>query len=128
MIDNYSVTLLFVGYLCFFNSTSECFIYAVKNVKVQRSQRNSHLNIVRKLLSLRKNPKMKYGSLDMEVLNNGTVLAYKREIKRSSRRTQVFVILLNLGKSDQSVLCKKNLPSKLKVVVISTQAENYRVG
>lgn len=109
--------------------------YAENNVKAQIAQPNSHLNIFRRLLLLRTNPTIKYGGIDMEVLNNDKVLVYKREIKNSLTyaKKDVFVIILNLDKSAQTVSLKNieslaNLPKKLEVAAASIQSKNHLLG
>lgn len=85
--------------------------YTINNVELQESQTISHLKVFKSLIALRQNPTMKYGGLQMKVINNA-VLVYKRQMKkrnnglksmRDSDHFDIIVVLLNFSTQTQSV-------------------------
>ena len=104
--------------------------YTLNNVKLQRCQDVSHLNIFKNLISLRQHPTMKYGAFDITALNS-EVLIYKRQIK-SQKSSDTFVVVLNLGTSKRIIklknLFKNALPSKMTVEIASVHSESLVKG
>lgn len=106
--------------------------YVTNNIEIQSSPSVSHLKVFKTLISLRENPTMKYGGLEMHAISSD-VLVYKRQIRsKISESSDVFVVLLNLGSSkrvvDLSSLFKGTLPQKMQVAVASIHAKSLAVG
>lgn len=103
--------------------------YTENNVKLQKSQILSHLKVFRKLITLRQNPTFKYGSLQIQAVNDD-VLIYKREIDGKADAT-IYVVLLNLGTSYRPVELNsifKQLPRQMRVVAASIHSETLVIG
>lgn len=103
--------------------------YTDCNVKLLKHQIRSHLKVFRQLMSIRQNPTMKYGGLEIYSVNSD-VLIYKREIADQAN-TDVFVILLNLGTSYRTIELSfyfKNLPEYMKVAAASIHTETIVIG
>lgn len=111
--------------------------YTTVNVAQQRIRTNSHFNIFKRLISLRKSPAIKYGGFQMAAPNEN-VFVYKRQLKKRSKYKKsnfgndIFVIVLNLGKNTERVDLKNIfncfVPKKMKVVVASIQSESPVIG
>lgn len=103
--------------------------YTECNVKKEKTAKRSVLQVFRQLMSIRQNPTMKYGALDIQAVDSN-VLIYKRELQTKAD-SDVFVILLNLGTEDTPVLLRnyfKNLPQELKVATVSIHSESITPG
>lgn len=100
--------------------------YKENNVDLQESLGNSHLKIFRQLISLRENPILKYGEIQVNSIDE--VLVYKRQIEGQS---EVIAVALNLGKSNKVIDLKSSLdgiPSELKVLISSINSNGPNVG
>lgn len=99
--------------------------YTLNNVKLQQSQDISHLQVFKDLISLRPNPTMKYGAFEITALDED-VIVYKRQIK-GGIKSDVFVIILNLGTLKKSIklrnLFSEKLPRQMTVAVASVHSE-----
>lgn len=98
---------------------------------MQEIQENSHLKIFRQLISIRTNPTLKYGGLQLNAVDDD-ILVYKRQIEgQSEKDAEIVVVVLNLGASDKVVNVSASLdgiPSTLKVVVSSIHSTGPAVG
>lgn len=102
--------------------------YTDNNIALQESEENSHLKVFRQLTSLRENPTMKYGSLQINAVDDD-LLVYKRQIADQAD-ADVIAVLLNLGETRETVDLTAHLdglPSKMKVVVRSVHS-HYDIG
>lgn len=100
--------------------------YRENNVDLQESLGNSHLKIFRQLISLRENPTLKYGEIQINSIDE--VLVYKRQMEGQS---EVIAVALNLGKSNKVIDLKSSLagiPSELKVLISSIHSNGPNVG
>lgn len=89
-------------------------------MKLQKSQRFSHLNVCKKLLRLRHLPALREGDYNSVAVDKD-VLVYKREIKRRPRG-DVVIVLLNFGSTTKIVNLTSvyaALGDKLEVLVSS---------
>lgn len=96
---------------------------------MQKSQILSHLKVFRKLISLREDPTLKYGGLEMHAVNDD-LLIYKREIS-DKPDSNIFVVLLNLGNSYRTVELNtffKQLSRQMRVVSASIHSETLVIG
>lgn len=103
--------------------------YTSNNVQMQSHSRRSHLKVFRKLISLRKNPTMKYGGIEMETIDCD-LLVYKRSIT-GRKSCDVFFVVLNFGSTYKTISLKNiftNVPKNLKVVVSSIESQIYSDG
>lgn len=99
------------------------------NVQLQKSEILSHLKVFRQLMSLRQNPTMKYGALQINAVNKD-VLVYKREIDGQDD-ADIIVVLLNLGTAYRPIELNyyfKQLPRQMKVVAASIHSEILVIG
>lgn len=89
------------------------------------------MKIFRQLISIRANPTLKYGGLQLSAVDDD-ILVYKRQIEgKSEEETDIVVVVLNLGTSDKVVNVSASLdgvPSKLKVAVSSIHSTGPAVG
>lgn len=105
--------------------------YTINNVKVQRSQTRSHLNVFKKLSLLRQNPTMKHGAFDIKAFNDDNVIVYKRQMTKALE-SDVFVIVLNLSSSKQIVrltdVFEERLPIYMTVAIASIHSTTIVPG
>lgn len=106
--------------------------YTINNVKVQRTQNRSHLNVFKKLSLLRKSPTMKcYGAFDIKAINDDEVIVYKRQMTKPVE-SDVFVIVLNLSSSKQIVrltdVFEERLPRNMTVATASIHSTTIVPG
>lgn len=105
--------------------------YTECNVALQETQENSHLKIFRQLISIRTNPTLKYGGLQLNAVDDD-ILVYKRQIDgQTVKEAEIVVVVLNLGTADKVVNVSASLdgiPSELKVVVSSIHSTGPAVG
>lgn len=102
--------------------------YTNNNVKLQMSQTVSHLKVFCQLIKLRQSPTMKYGTFDMNAVDDH-LLIYKRE--SSAPATDIIVILLNFSGAQKTVNLTSHygrLPKTMQVATISIHAKAYAFG
>lgn len=86
--------------------------YTEVNVKVQAATTNSHLDLFKKLVAIRKNPALKYGEYKSALIGDN-VYAYIRKLDG-----EVYVIVLNFGTEEVNVNLENHFTSiKDKIVV-----------
>lgn len=100
--------------------------YPIVNVKVQQSQDVSHLKVFQKLVSLRQNPTLKYGTLTVKSAKDGDLLVYKREMENDPN-ADIIVVALNLsnGKDMANVdleMLIGNLPAEMNIIISSVHS------
>ncbi|XP_031624579.1 probable maltase [Contarinia nasturtii] len=99
------------------------------NVKLEKSQPQSFLKNFRRLITLRENPTIKYGTLQLAAIDE-EVLAYKREIE-GDPKADIIVMVLNLGTSNKTVDLKahfSNLPKNMRVSIVSIHSKTIKPG
>lgn len=93
-------------------------------MKLQQGKTFSHLKIFQKLIRLRENPTLQNGALNLKAIDDD-LLVYSREIV-NDKTSDLFVILLNLGKTAKDVNLKtafrSDLPDRLEIIVTSLQS------
>lgn len=92
---------------------------SVPNVKDQRDQPNSHLNVYKRLNKLRKEASLIDASFESAVL--GDIYTYKRQ----SRLLKPIVVAMSFGNRWQTIdlSSKYDLPKRLKVIVASIESQ-----
>lgn len=93
--------------------------YKTVNVKAQEEAENSHLKIFKRLTSIRKQPVFKTGNYVGALSNSKNVYSYKRQLK-----TEVAIVVLNYGKTEQSVNLTSLFPLIPKQLKIYTSSLN----
>lgn len=98
--------------------------YTLNNVKLQKRKTFSHLKIFQKLNRLRENPTLQDGVLNLKAIDDD-LLVYTREIE-NNKKSDLFVILLNLGKQKKEVNLKtafrSDLPDLLEIILNSWES------
>lgn len=98
--------------------------YTSNNVKLQQQKTFSHLKIFQKLIRLRNNPTIQDGKLLLKSIDDD-LLVYSREIEED-KKSDLFVILLNLSKEKKTVDLKKDfrsdLPDQLEIILTSVES------
>lgn len=104
--------------------------YTTNNVELQKSQKRSFLKNFRLLTTLRQNPTMKYGTLQLVAIDND-VLAYKRELVDGQTDADIIVVVLNLEGWEKTIDLNhhfQNLPKSMKAAIVSIHAEALNPG
>lgn len=98
--------------------------YAENNVRLQESQRFSHLNVYKQLLRLRRLPALRDGDYTSFTLDND-ILVYKREII-TDPRAGIVVVALNFGQTSKTIdltAVFRDLPKRLAVGAASIHSQ-----
>lgn len=98
--------------------------YAENNVRLQESQRFSHLNVYKQILRLRRLPALRDGDYTSFTLDKD-ILVYKREII-TDPRAGIVVVALNFGQSPKTIdltAVFRNLPKRLEVGTASIHSQ-----
>lgn len=104
--------------------------FTENNVELQKSQKRSFLKNFRLLTTLRQNPTMKYGTLQLVPIDND-VLAYKRELENGQKDADIIVVVLNLEGWEKTIDLNhhfQNLPKSMKAAIVSIHAEALNPG
>lgn len=80
--------------------------YVTMNVKTQSEAANSHLKIFKKLTKLRKENVLRQGKFESKLVNDETVLIYKRWYED----VDLVVVILNFGTEEAIVNVKEAFP------------------
>ncbi|XP_061395956.1 maltase A1 [Musca vetustissima] len=95
--------------------------YVTVNALAQLRAPQSHLQIFKKLTKLRKEPSFQDGELNIEAIGDDIVI-YSRQKEGSD----LYVVVLNLGKTDQTIDINQyfQMGSKAEVITASIQSSN----
>ncbi|XP_073813071.1 maltase A1-like [Musca autumnalis] len=95
--------------------------YVTVNALAQLRAPQSHLQVFKKLTKLRKEPSFQDGDLNIEAIGDDIII-YSREKKGSD----LYVVVLNLGKTDQTIDINQyfQMGSKAEIITTSIQSSN----
>lgn len=97
--------------------------YSDCNVAQQLKEKRSNLRVFVDLMTLRQNPTMKYGELDIKAIDD-EILLYKREIK-DDPSADIVIVILNLGTNTRTVDLTEhfsNIPREMVAVITSVHS------
>lgn len=103
--------------------------YTLNNVALQSILPRSHLKVFRDLADLRKNPTMKYGSLEIDAYDP-EILLYKRSID-TDPNADIVVVILNFEGNQKTINLNdklSGLPAKMQVVTSSIHSKTLIKG
>ncbi|XP_037945294.1 maltase A1-like [Teleopsis dalmanni] len=94
--------------------------YKQNNALMQLRAPQSHLQIFKKLIRLRKEPSFKNGEMKIKAISDDIII-YSRQKENSD----MYVVVLNLGASDQVININENydMGSKAEVITASVQSQ-----
>lgn len=95
--------------------------YQTVNVKVQKTDPNSHLNIFKKLVQLHKSNAFRFGEYKSVLLQND-VFAFRRRYENDN-----YVVVLNFGKQDYTINLYDEFPSLGENIKVSVGSPNSKL-
>ncbi|XP_073813075.1 maltase A1-like [Musca autumnalis] len=95
--------------------------YTTVNALAQLRAPQSHLQIFKKLLKLRKEPSLQDGELNIQAIPNNIII-----YSRQKAGSDLYVVVLNLGKEDQTINLNQyyQLGTKAEIITTSVQSKN----